>query len=297
LWIKDKSVIWIFAAFMGVTVLVSAPIAWATDTNVQELTKRLFRAVTANNLAAVRSSISAGANITDVNQEGLTAAGLAIEKGYFTVAHYILGVRNQKAANQEDNPTTALQNFPTNSNPPAQNAPETQLIPMRPPIVAPTFQNDPPAQAAKLWPANKPNPFSPNTQSGSIPIIGSLQNSTVQPVVPNKTVTSKLREQPIDVAPLKTPNTPAPREIVTPTEIQPLSKDVAKGSDVNSESKGVLDKMVDGVTDVFKSNDTQKPVTQTPASQAKPKAPNVNEDAPSEDGVIDRVWNSITNIF
>jgi hypothetical protein len=297
LWTKGKNLNWIFAASMGVAILISAPIASAADANVQELTKRLFSAVAANNLAAVRSSISAGANITDVNQEGLTAAGLAIEKGYFTVAHYILGVRNQKAASEEDNPATTLRNFPTNSTPPAQNAPETQLVPMRPPIVAPTFQNDPPAQAAKLWPANKPNPFSPNTQSGSIPIIGSLQNSTVNPVIPSKTVTSKLKEQPLDAAPLKTSNTPAPREIVAPTKIQPLSKDVAKGSEVNSENKGVLDRMVDGVTDVFKSNDSQEPATPASAPQVKPKAPDVNEDDPSEDGVINRVWNSITNIF
>jgi hypothetical protein len=289
---KNKNLNWIFGTFMGVAVFMSASVAWAAEANVQELTKRLFRAVAANNLAAVRSSISAGANITDVNQEGLTAAGLAIEKGYFSVAHYILGVRNQKAASQEDNPATALQNFPTNSTPPTQNAPETQLIPMRPPIVAPTFQNDPPAQAADLWPANKPNPFSPNTQSGSIPIIGSLQKPTVQPVVPSKAVTSKLKEQTLDAAPLKTSNTPAPREIVAPTQIQPLSKDVAKGSEVNSENKGVLDRMVDGVTDVFKSNGTQEPATQAPAPQVKPKAPDANED-----GVIDRVWNSITNIF
>ena len=62
----------------------------------KKLNERLFNAVDSNNLALVRSIISAGANIRATNDEGLTPAGLAVEKGYFNIAHYILGIKNQK---------------------------------------------------------------------------------------------------------------------------------------------------------------------------------------------------------
>ena len=76
---------------------------WGARVSVKELNDRLFSAVFKNNLALVRSSITAGANIKATNNEGLTAAGLAVEKGYFSIAHYILGIINQKSATKKDN--------------------------------------------------------------------------------------------------------------------------------------------------------------------------------------------------
>ena len=72
-------------------------IAWGSNHSLQELNSRLFKAVFDNNFAVVKSSITGGANLEATNDEGLTAAGLAVEKGYFNIAHYILGAMKQKS--------------------------------------------------------------------------------------------------------------------------------------------------------------------------------------------------------
>ena len=59
-----------------------------------KLNDQLFSAVANYNLVLVRSTITAGANIEAVNEEGLTAAELAVERGYFNIAHYILAIKN-----------------------------------------------------------------------------------------------------------------------------------------------------------------------------------------------------------
>jgi len=166
-----------------------------------QLNKRLFSAVAANNLAVVRSSITAGADITGLNQDGQTAAGLAIEKGYFDIAHYIIGVRNQRTALDEENQNLGR----TRANRSPQNVPDPVIPGLNPPLLrqqtatqAPATPLDPPALPArsfKRWPANKPNPFASNAETNSLPIIGTLQKPSVQPDLPNKPVTSNIRQQ------------------------------------------------------------------------------------------------------
>ena len=287
----------LWGALIAAAILLSASHTWAANTTTSQLTQRLFKAVAANNMASVRSSITAGASITVVNPEGLTAAGLAIEKGYFTIAHYILGVRNQRTSGDERSNqnavNSALPELPKGS---AINIPQRRV--MLPPQTAP--DQKPPAQAAKQWPANKPNPFAPNIQSGSMPIIGALQKPTVQPALPKKTIRSDLKEQTPDIAPLKTANTPALRQTQAPTQITPLSKNIVIGmpntgtNGPGDNNKGIMDRMVDGVTGVFKSEDeTPRP----PLSPVSSKAKTSEQDDDTEDGVIGRMWNSITNIF
>ena len=87
------------AAVIAVAVVgMSAPIfaQSLTPSEISALNKRLFAAVDANNLSTVRTVLTAGASPTAVNEDGLTSAGLAIEKGYFDMAHFILAVRNQR---------------------------------------------------------------------------------------------------------------------------------------------------------------------------------------------------------
>ena len=86
---------------LALAAILNPPEVWGTSVPVKELNDRLFSAVFYNNLALVRSSITAGANIKATNNEGLTAAGLAVEKGYFSIAHYILGVHKPKISNKK----------------------------------------------------------------------------------------------------------------------------------------------------------------------------------------------------
>ncbi len=83
-------------------VLVVVGIGWggATPVSAGELTpatRELFDAVRANNLSAVRRSLLKGGDVTAENALGLTAVDLAVDKGYFPIAHYLLAWRKQRA--------------------------------------------------------------------------------------------------------------------------------------------------------------------------------------------------------
>ena len=63
-----------------------------------EATKDMFAAVYKNDLAAVKSSVLAGADIYSRNAWGMAALDIAIDSGYFDVAFYLLSVRNNRQA-------------------------------------------------------------------------------------------------------------------------------------------------------------------------------------------------------
>ena len=56
-------------------------------------TLKLFKAVEVNDMPGVKSSIDAGADLFAQNEEGMNAADLAVDKGHFIVAHYLLSRR------------------------------------------------------------------------------------------------------------------------------------------------------------------------------------------------------------
>ncbi len=56
-------------------------------------TLKLFKAVEVNDMPGVKSSIEAGADLFAQNEEGMTAADMAVDKGHFIVAHYLLSRR------------------------------------------------------------------------------------------------------------------------------------------------------------------------------------------------------------
>ena len=288
--------------FGAVIMLSTTAFAQSGNSSTAPLTKRLFAAVTANNLAVVRSSITAGANITAVNQNGQTAAGLAIEKGYFNIAHYILGIRNQRTAlDEEERRLSPVAPLGTSPAPvisvPSQSNAQPAPPPITPIVSAPSAQPVPPPQNVKQWPADKPNPFAPTTQTKAMPIVGAPQKPTVQPNLPAQPVTSKIRKKAPQNAPLKIANTPPPASAPKPTPIEPLGKETVINGPAGKD-KGVIDRIVNGVTGAFKSDKSVTPVE--PAKPSTKSAVKPAKDQPKndqDDGFIDRMWNSITNIF
>lgn len=276
------------------------------------LNKQLFSAVRSNNLAQVRSRINGGADPEAVNEDGLTPAGLAIEKGYFDVAHYLLGVRNlQLKSRDKTDPDKAVAISPPPLPTPAAS----------PPRAEPTLQTDtlPPAPRLNL-PSGQADPFDPNSKTGGLPVMGPVQAPSVKPVVPSQPLQSninKLPTQPSRSATSGTQNHPGPTPIkplekrpepvFTPTKTtRTITRPKSK-----REEKGVLDKMMDGVTDVFKSDDETpdlklqaappKPAPAKPATAAKAKnqkdAGNKSQEKGEETGFIGGVWKKITDIF
>lgn len=59
-----------------------------------DATKKLFDAVRANDKAKVQASIAEGADVNALNSLGMTAIDIAVDKGYYDLAHFLLGVRN-----------------------------------------------------------------------------------------------------------------------------------------------------------------------------------------------------------
>jgi len=58
--------------------------------------KRLFDAVWANDMAAVRRVLAEGANPAAADDNGMSAVDVAVDRGYFEIAHYLLAVQNQR---------------------------------------------------------------------------------------------------------------------------------------------------------------------------------------------------------
>lgn len=81
---------------MGPTVAV--PQAQAQVITEDRATQALFLAVDRNDLPGVQAAIDGGADIEAKDFNGMQAVDLAIERGYFDIAHYLISVRNQIAA-------------------------------------------------------------------------------------------------------------------------------------------------------------------------------------------------------
>ncbi|MBC8337434.1 MAG: ankyrin repeat domain-containing protein [Alphaproteobacteria bacterium] len=63
------------------------------DSPLGKVTIDLFKAVELNDMASVKTSIEAGADLFAANELGMTAADLAVDKGHFIIAHYLLSRR------------------------------------------------------------------------------------------------------------------------------------------------------------------------------------------------------------
>lgn len=250
---------------------------WGARVSVKELNDRLFSAVFYNNLALVRSSITAGANIKATNNEGLTAAGLAVEKGYFSIAHYILGVINQKSATKKDNTNIFSEKLNKNSIRDTTTKPNGKKLQISIPTMVYSPSKNLTSQTYKQWPINKPNPFSPDTPpQKALPIIGTIQKSSVKPEIPSQAINLKIKVQKSNSAPLKTPNFKIVRETQAPKSIHPLNK-----------------KLVNKTTPEKARRLKSKPAT---VDQKKEQVDGFIENTALEE-VIGAMWNKITKIF
>jgi hypothetical protein len=76
--------------------------------DVATLNAKLFAAVRANDIATVRLVLTNGADPMALDANGQTPAGIAVDRGYFDIAHHILGVRNQRQAQAHRDTDTNL---------------------------------------------------------------------------------------------------------------------------------------------------------------------------------------------
>jgi len=127
-----------------------------------EANKRLINAVHANDMVAVQASIGEGADPEARNRWGLSSIDVAIQKGYFDIAHFLSSARNvQRSAYGTDKSTPQAA--------PAAAAP-ARVAPTRSRAAAPVESH---RAVATEWPSSRPNPFDLGTPAtgAAIPVI------------------------------------------------------------------------------------------------------------------------------
>ena len=80
-------------AFLALLLLSLAPAGGAAqqaDGEHSAATQMLFEAVLDNDLDAVKAALAEGADTRARDSQGRMPAGLAVDKGYFGIAHYLL---------------------------------------------------------------------------------------------------------------------------------------------------------------------------------------------------------------
>ncbi|TCS61305.1 hypothetical protein [Varunaivibrio sulfuroxidans] len=92
-------------------------------------TDRLFAAINANDLGKVKEAVAAGADLEAFNAQDIQPIDLAINKGAFDIAQYLLDVHDGKIAVSPPEPNTALSPPP----PPTPTPPNTVPTPTKTP--------------------------------------------------------------------------------------------------------------------------------------------------------------------
>ncbi|MBF0246651.1 MAG: hypothetical protein HQL36_01045 [Alphaproteobacteria bacterium] len=157
-------------------------------------TRALFLAVERNDLPGVRAAVESGANLEARDFSGIQAADLAIDRGYFDIAHYLIGIRDRRKAQS----TKAEKTDPTQPPPPSA-APvgvvQSKLLQGSPtPPVKPEPEPEPEVAEVADAPAPPPAPpsapslsegvddlFSPTETTENLPVIGEIREPDGKP--------------------------------------------------------------------------------------------------------------------
>ena len=225
--------------------LAGGAFAQTKSQDVSQLNKQLFSAVRADQDARVRSLLTAGADPMAVNAFGLTPAGLAIERGNFKLAHYILAVRNQRDMARK----RAAERLRERSG----QVPETVAAP------APAaMQETPVAQQAAPIPARQ-------TQTPP-PAAAAAQPNAAPP--PGRAVAASDGRNPFD--PLASARAVLPTLKITEATgagqtLKPANERGQAAPNSEPSEPGLLGRMVGGITGVFRSDETTPAPAQAPA--------------------------------
>lgn len=87
--------------FAFVDGLLAVGPAAAAEQSVDRATQQLFEAVHGNDLTAARASVAAGADLEAMDRWGLTALELAIDKGYYEIAHFLTAARSARRSGRQ----------------------------------------------------------------------------------------------------------------------------------------------------------------------------------------------------
>jgi hypothetical protein len=129
-------------------------------------TRQLFQAVYANDLASARTSVSNGADVNARDRWGMTPADIAIDRGNYGIAHYLVSIRNTRRQQEAASAPTTSGTRSAAAATAASTAPSKQLKPRTTPAPAPLAAATPasaPSVPVVVREFAGPNPFDPST--------------------------------------------------------------------------------------------------------------------------------------
>ncbi|MBI2585961.1 MAG: ankyrin repeat domain-containing protein [Rhodospirillales bacterium] len=129
--------------------------ALAQDKKLSPATESLFLAIRTNNFDAVKRSLLAGADVEAEDEDGRTAIDIAVDRGRFNIAHYLLAWRKPAQARTPTTPAAPPPVFTETA--PTAPVPETMPVTREPPsVLSPTPVQPVTAQPLAPTPAQPP---------------------------------------------------------------------------------------------------------------------------------------------
>ncbi|MCW8915913.1 MAG: hypothetical protein OQK24_08685 [Magnetovibrio sp.] len=199
--------------------------AWAQSQN-EALTQALFLAIENQDLNGVKSAIQNGADVESRDFTGTQPVDLAINRGFFNIAHYLISVRNAKQA--------ALSGTPVLPAPTVEELAQKQQTPSDPEgtseldalLEDPFSVDSTSAQEAASAPVI--DPFSTEQAAGDLPVLGEIQE-------PETTLLDEMAaDQEADIIKMEEP--PALTEAQAPQDQKPEPVEPQMVEDVVEET-------------------------------------------------------------
>ncbi|MDH5189612.1 MAG: hypothetical protein OEW37_11750, partial [Rhodospirillaceae bacterium] len=189
-----------------------------TQAESEYATKVLFMAVDKNDLPGVRAAIEGGANVEAVNPLGMQAVDIAVDRGYYDIAHYLISVRSQLAEKSRNNPA-ALSSAP-------QAPAEEWAARVTPPAQEEIAEAKPQATIADDEPINTEPVVAKNVEI--IETIAQNENSPATPLIPQPrptiAETSDAEKKPEVVEVVEEAEKPQPIEEAPPSVVAEAEK-------------------------------------------------------------------------
>lgn len=162
------------AALTAVVTLPAPTVAAQSANENRSADSQLFRAVQANDLAAVQASIGEGADIEARDRWGMTPTDIAIDRGHYRIAHFLVSVRNNRRAQDGRSTASTWPAAEDTAHAPAvrQESSSTETSMSAVPAAKPDSRPHGGDESVAAWPAGKPNPFDP-----TVPALGSQLRS------------------------------------------------------------------------------------------------------------------------
>ncbi len=145
------------------------------ESQADRATQLLFEAVHTNDFAGAEAAVAAGASIQARDRWNSTPVELAVDKGYFRIAHFLVSVRNNRQQTAAVNSGTVR---PVEPAPATAAAPAAAPVQRRAPATAPV-PTPAVAVAPAAWPTDRPNPFDPGAPAfgTGLPVVGQIRGA------------------------------------------------------------------------------------------------------------------------